>query len=333
VYIQPEYVDAGAIASLNDSGILPPDMILIPPGLLPAPEGLLPLEPRPGLRRPLARSGAWRGEFFAVPVAMGGYMWAWNDRLIDSLPDDWRESDAPLAVPTPERWRRWDAALLSLLAGKPSGPEASAPVPDATAPWDSLDLGLDAPAITTPAPSPAGEPSLPRHLPEGFRFDDEAWRGFINGEVAAMPVTQREIRRLQALSDQGKGPDWRLAPGDGVFSDQLLNLALVDRQGADEQRALSLEFLSCLLSDESQGNLSAASAFSVTEVASGYGPGDPLTALDDLLHSDALCVPRCFDGRWGESAESIVRELIEDSADSPSLWRRLRGLLAENTND
>ena len=77
-YVQPLYVDAGAIASINESGILPPDMLMFPPNLIETPEGLLPLENLPTVRSALRRCGEWRGSTYATPVAMGGYLWAWN---------------------------------------------------------------------------------------------------------------------------------------------------------------------------------------------------------------------------------------------------------------
>lgn len=118
VYVQPQYVDSDALADFYDSGIQPPDMLLFPPGLLRSPEGLVPVGPPAAVRPELTRFGLWEGTACATPVAMGGYMWAWNPALIDDIPADWRECDGELAVPEPEIWRRWDAALLALCAGR-----------------------------------------------------------------------------------------------------------------------------------------------------------------------------------------------------------------------
>ena len=334
VYVQPLYVDAGAIASLNDSGILPPDMLIFPPDLLSTPKGLAALDAPRRLRPELSRCGEWNGSIYAVPVAMGGYLWALNTRLIDAIPDDWRDSDATLSVPPPHAWRRWDAALLALCAGEVAisdgqdAPQDLDIVPDAL----DLDLGLagDAPE---PTPTPAVPPprTAPRRLPAGFDWDADAWRHFVNGEAAAIPVTQREIRRLQALAGQGKGPDWRLSPGANPFTDQLLCLAVVENEDAGK-RGLCGEFLEGLLSDESQGALSLAGAFSVTDCPSGYAPGDPLGAMEAVLRDARLRVPGCFDGEWALAAEAIVREFIADAAESPALWRRFAASLAPNPN-
>lgn len=333
VYIQPQFVDAGALASFNDSGILPPDMLLFPPGLLSEPFGLLPLDVPTDLRPALANCGVQNGAVYAVPVAMGGYLWAWNAALIDGLPDSWQGADATLSVPIPERWRHWDGALLALCSGRYSEKSNEEALPETSLP--GLDLGLG--ETETPAPTAApisnDDAALPRRLPEGFQFDGDAWKRFINGEAAATLVTQREVRRLQALSDQGKGPDWRLAPGDSAFTDQLLCLALVDRPDASAQQALCSEFLSHLLSDESQGSLHLVSAFSVTDAASGYGPSDPLATMEAALRNGGLTVPRCLNAEWSAAAEEIVRKFVADEGEAPALWRHFREVLEKNPND
>ena len=330
VYIQPRAVDAGAIASINESGILPPDMILFPPGLLEAPTGLLPIPLPAGLRPSVSKCGNLSGRTCAIPVAMGGYLWVWNAALTDGIPGDWRNSALTLAVPAPEAWRHWDAALLALCAGRPAAPSEGeiTSVPEL---MNDLDLGLSGMVTPMPTDAPPSDdrPLQPVRLPESFQYSESAWHSFTNGEAAATIVTQREIRRLQALAEQGKGPDWRLAPGDAAFTDQLLALALVDRPDAAEQQALCREFLSFLLTDDCQRALYLAGAFSVTGVDSGYGAGDPLATLDTALHDNALRVPNCFDTRWPGAAENNLRELVSEGSDSTVLWQKFTELLSE----
>ena len=330
VYIQPQSVDIGAISEFRDSGILPPDMLLFPPGALDGPAGLCPLSTPDALRPELARCGAWGNSCFAVPVAMGGYAWAWNAALVDGVPASWRDCDATLAVPEPEAWRRWDAALLALCAGRradgpaPQAPEAALP---------DVDLGLAAAMTPEPASTPAPQSGgVCCRLPADFAFDADAWRRFANGEAAAMPVTQREVRRLQALSDQGRGPDWRLSVGGAAFTDQLLCLALVEKADADEPRALCRAFMDWLIGDECQGALCEAGAFTVTGAAGRWEAGDPLARMDAALQQQGLVAPGCFDGEWPEFAKNIVRKFIDDDGESDALWRALAGRLSENPN-
>ena len=321
VYVQPQAVDAGAIASLGESGISPPDMLLFPPGLLDGADGLLPLVGAPELRPELARSGTVDGVLRAAPVAMGGYMWAWNTALIEAIPGSWRKIDAMPAVPMDDAWHCWSAALLALCAGQRSeaGPETGSGGAD-------IDLGLAGEAAT-PAPTSAPNPKSAAlcELPEGFAPDPDAWRRFINGEAAAVAVTQREICRLQALSDQGRGPDGRLDAGGAALSDQLLFLAVVDKP--DAQRTLCQAFVGHLLSDACQGELHRAGAFSVTGAESGYPAGDPLAQMDAALRSEGLCAPGAFGSGWREAAAIAARRYIDGKGEAPRLWQDLAGRL------
>lgn len=330
VYVQPQLVDAGAITSMNDSGIPLPDMLLFPPNLLASPKGLLPMTTPEELRPSLCHSGQWDGTAYAIPVVMGGYLWALNTDLIDTLPDSWHDTDAVLSVPPPEPGRRWDAALLGLCAGRfaPSDPGSTTKTAPSYA--GEVELGLAGGETPVPTASPAPNLSTPscRRLPTDFRYDEDAWRHFANGESAAMPVTQREIRRLQALSDQGKGPQWQLRPGDYGFTDQLLAMAIVDRAENADRHALCDDFIAWLLSDTCQSTLYRACAFAVTDVSSGYNASDPLSILDNLLRDSRLSVPRIFDRQWVSDAEEIVRKFTANIEEAPTLWLELRELLA-----
>lgn len=330
VYVQPQFVDAGAITSMNDSGILLPDMLLFPPNLLASPKGLLPLAIPENLRPALCHSGQWKGSTYAIPVAIGGYLWALNTELISALPDSWHDTDAVLSVPSPEPWRRWDAALLALCAARyaPSDP-ASATMSTAS-PLGEVELGLAGGETPVPTASPETnrKATLCRRLPADFHYDEDAWRHFVNGESAAMPVTQREIRRLQALSDQGKEPRWQLSPGDNGFTDQLLAMAIVNREDHADRQTLCADFIVWLLTDTCQSSLYRASAFAVTDVLSGYDSSDPLAMLDQSLRDSSLSVPPIFSIQWVADAEAIVRKFTDNIEEAPTLWLELRELLS-----
>lgn len=327
VYVQPQYVEPDALADFRDDGIQPPDMLLFPPGLLRSPEGLVPLESHTALRAGLMQLGQWAGTVYATPVTMGGYMWAWNTGLIDDIPSDWRECDEALAAPEPEAWRRWDAALLALCVSRRSAREDD-DVKEGENALSGVDLGLELPDTPAPAAMPTPDNAvISCHLPSDFEFVQDAWRRFVNGEAAATPVTQREIQRLQQLSGQGKGPDWRLRPADAPFTDQLLFFSVVSKGDGDERPALCRGFLDCLLSPESQGDLCRVGAFGVTDALSSYLAGDPLAALDAALRADGLTAPNCFDDSWTNDAEKIVREFIDGSGESTALWSQLKDAL------
>ena len=331
VYVQPQYVDEGAIAALNESGIRPPDLLLFPPGLLDAPAGLAPLAEPAALRSALSGCGDWNGATYAVPVAMGGYLMAWNADLIDRLPDSWEDVD--LSAPEPAAWRHWGAALLALCAEHAPNPDWDDDPAQPESPGLELGLALPEPASPDVSPDPDISDAAPCRLPEGFRYDDAAWQRFVNGELAAMPVSQRELCRLKRLSDQGKGPDWRVCAPGGVYSDQLLCLAMTDGPDSKARRELGAALLDCLLEDACQCELHRAGLFSVTKAGSGYGAGDPMATLDAALHCDGLTVPGCFGEDRLRATDEIVRKFLSNADDPTVLWRELRRALSENPNN
>lgn len=323
VYVQPEYVDASALRDLGADGILPPDMILFPPGALNGPALLLPLEAPAALREQLRHAGDMGEVCYAVPVMLGGYLWAYNPDKLDGIPGSWREANVTPSCPSDAPYHQWGAALLSLCS-EPAAPE-SADAPQG----DGLDLGLppDA-AVPTPSPAPPSE-APPCLLPESFRFNDSAWRDFANGDAAAMVVTQREVVRLKALDDRGGAPAWRLSAVGHRFTDQALYIAVVDRDGSDDRTALCRVFVNHLLSEPCQSDLCRVGAFAVTDAPSGYAPGDPLSIMDSALRAADLAAAPALAPDWPDRVRPIVREFIEGEGDAAALWPRLRACLRE----
>lgn len=302
VYVQPEYVDGATMRALGRDG-LAPDMAIFPPGGLESAAGLAELEE----------------DLHAAPVMLGGYMWAYNSALLDSIPKSWRDAEVSPAILPDEEWRHWSVALLALCSGKYREEAAT----EGSRISDELELGLEGDAI---GPEPTAVPEdgpLRCLLPAGFEADEGAWRDFINGDAAAMPVTQREVRRLQALSDQGKGVDWRLAASGSGFTDQALYIGVV-RQAEGEKVELCRAFARSLLSEESQGELHRIGAFSATGASAGYMGNDPLAAMEAALHQKAPCVPGAFDTDWQEAVAPIVRKFLGGDPDPAALWGRVR---------
>lgn len=257
VYIQPKYVSADALMQMQTSGVRPPDMILFPPGLLTDGSGLAAISPE-GVREPLQSCGAG----VAVPVALGGYAWAYNRELL-SADANWR--DILPAAPTDEPFRRWSSALDALSSRSSAGEDTREHYED-----PGIDLGLPVLATTS-----------------------DVTTQFNNGELPAVLVTQMEIARLQRLSDQGKGPDWVVAEG-ATFTDQLLMLGVT--ASGDERESLSMEFAAHLLTEECQQMLSDYGAFDVIDAPTGYASASPYQPIDAALHSEALSVPPAFSG-------------------------------------
>lgn len=183
---------------------------------------------------------------------------------------------AEALVPTAEPFRLWAVADASMDAPTPSD---DAPVPAAP----ELDLGL--PASATPR---------------------AAWRRFAGGEAGALVATQREVVRLSALRDQGKGPEWRVA-AVSPFTDQLLFIA-VPRGDTPERQAFAAGFATALLGEGCQWELHRSGLFPTTSHDGGYGAADPLGELAARLRQQTLAAPRAFGTTWIEAAERLVRE-------------------------
>ena len=317
VYVQPEYVDEGALRDLGQDGMPLPDMVIFPPGLVNPGAPLLPLTPSERLRPELRAAGNAGEDCLAAPVLMGGCLWAFNAGKLEGIPRSWREAELSPAVPEDVPYCQWSAALLGLCAAHyAEAPET--PIPG------GLDLGLPAgePGET---PMPEG-PGLPCRLPEGFQYNKAAFRDFVNEEVAAALVSQREIVRLKTLDN---APDWRLSGGPVRFTDQLLYLAVVDRDGEGERAALCRGFLTHLLGDACQSELHRVGAFPVTDAPAGYAPGDPMLILDSALRSGELTPAPAFDDGWRADAKALARQFIESDADPAGLWARLAARLRQ----
>lgn len=201
VYIEFTPVSREMLCALGESGLRLPELILFSPGMLTDP-GLLEEIPFPGRLR-----GELRLDSRAIPVAMGGTIWAVN-----------RESAGP-TVCTPEN----APGLAGLLSG---GDAAETPAPE----LPGLDLGL---------PAFAAE--------DGIEFCEDALDRFTGGEASRIAVNAWELSRLMQLRKSGRGPEWTAEPaGEFACAVQLLYAGVTrgdaaPREPAREFVALLLE--------------------------------------------------------------------------------------------
>lgn len=328
VYAHIQSVDAAALNTLFESGVVPPDIILFPPGCLQSPEHLVPLENNPDLRYDLLSSGQWNGMAYAQPVLMGGYLWAYNSALLEGIPDSLENIDLPVVIPLNEDQHYWQAALMCLCSSA-YYPEASSN--DSAETSSGIDIGLET-IHSTPPPSPTDPPAdtdpLYCQLPDTLSFSDTAYSDFVAGSIAAMPVTQREIHRLTQCTQQGKAIDWQLAiAGDIAFSDQILYAALIDHaDGNMEKQSLCQSFIQYLLCEKCQGELHRIEAFSVTQFPSGYPGYDPLTYLEYMMFNKKWLIVPAFSNEYMNSLDLIVRDFIVSSGMSSDILYRLKML-------
>lgn len=287
VYVQVQTVPD--LGGLDAEGVRPPEIVMFTPGQSIRYDLLAEL-PRMPVRFPLQMTN------IAVPLALGGYAWAINTDLIDAIPADCASLE--IALPTDTEDASYSAALLALSTGV--APESS------ERPLPGVDLGLTPERAATEAPTVE---AVPCRLPSDLTASPDAFARFQNGEAAAAVVGPAEIARLESLSAQGRGPDWRLeVTGTRAFTDQILLGAAV--ASGDERESLAVEFLQSLLQDDCQKLLGKYNRFSVTDAPTDLPAADPLTAVDASLRSDALLVPPAFFGEWrGETASALQNVL------------------------
>ena len=291
VYVQISSVDGEALRGFAAQAGSPPDMLVVPPGLLEGTDNLLALPDVAPLRAGLAACGLVGEARFALPVAIGAYGMAYDRAALDGLPADWsalpdrpRDGMLWLGWPKDSAYCRWSRAMGDLLAPAPPTPEGDETRPPPAG--EGLDLGLPASAMAT----------LPRLLPDSFQAKDSVFAPFARGEIAAMPVTPREIARLRALSDTGRAPDWAVAARASAFTDQVALLAVTDcaRPGEAARQALCVAFARLLLADESQSKLTRSGAFPAIDLPSLYAGVEGMAQLEAGLAGQTLETPPAF---------------------------------------
>lgn len=316
VYVQMTDVSAETMRAFADGSVNPPDMILYAPGMLEAPYSLMEIGEEIRVREPLEGLGLWQGSRYAVPVALGGYALVMNNGLLPDIPADFRTYTLPesgksgkthlLNTPRDGEYTAWSAAVISMFAGQYASGGGPAPA------GEGMDIGLSIPDTQTRQPEEKEiwkENGMPRELPEDFLENESVYAQFTAGKIAAMPVTQREIRRLQLLSETGKAPDWRAETMGLPFTDQaaLFSVVAWPRNDMKERQALAIEFMNLLLSEEMQKKLTVSRAFSVLDAAGLY-PGNPgMHAIEEALRADDLLLPPAFSDEWRAYAISLMR--------------------------
>lgn len=323
VYLQIESVSEQVLRAF-DQAELAPDAIFFAPGMLANGQGLAPLEEPAGLRPELAGTGQWADSLRAVPVAMGGYAWAINKALVDQVPLDWSRLTPPepvkkqprylMQAPADQPYHCWSAALVALCAPR----RVTAQGQLAEIAGTGLDLGLPQDVQATPTPVPETilvTCLLPTDLPDNFLAGEDAYTGFTKGLYGAIPATQREIRRLQLLSETGRAPDWAIEAGGAAFTDQLLFMGVpqVHREDAAARQALAREFLAFLLNDDSQKALTSIRALRVTQGEALYANDQGMAELERSTLG-VLQAVTAFDTSFKAQGQAQAQRLMKERA-------------------
>jgi ABC-type glycerol-3-phosphate transport system substrate-binding protein len=327
VYIQIQPVESSAMAGICENGIIPPDIILFPPGVFESPDCLIPLEDNLSIRSNLSAAGNYNGITYALPILMSGYAWAYNTDLLDSIPNTWEKRGALAACLPDNNFNYWSAAVAGLCSETCFHDDED--IHSAPSSFD-LDLGLDI-SEETPVPIqtpvPSSDELLYCRLPSSFSIYAEAWADFLAGKVAAIPVAARQIRYLKNLSNQGKGPEWKIiATGDIAFTDQILFAGIVDKSSDCNKTSLCRSFIQYLLSEEIQRTLSSAGVFSVTDTLSCLPGHDPEAVIENALYTKKLCTVPVFMNSSDGTLNSIVRDFFQSRGFNHDLYRRFLDL-------
>jgi len=323
VYVQIQSVDSTAIEYICENGLIPPDIILFPPGLLSAPHHLVPLAEKNNLLYSLDKAGSYNGMIYAHPIAMGGYVWAYNSELINSIPSSWKNTDTSIAISSDSAYHYWSSALTFLCSGKYLVNDIF--VQNTSAPNMDLDLSLIEPTpkpIQTPVPSE--EDYMYCSLPEKFSFSKTTYQDFISGDISATVFTQQEIKRLMALSEQGKGPEWKISiSGDISFTDQILYASVVNKPESPEKTDLCISLIDHFLSEDCQNIINTAGLFSVTDTTSGYDSYHPLQKMESMIKSIPVYTSHAFQNFRETSLRNIVRIFLENGSFSKALYHEI----------
>lgn len=286
IYIEFTPVSRETLNALQENDSILPEIIFFSPSQLNDRNLLMNIDTPSELRADLAACGCG----YAIPVAMGGYIWTYNRMLCDAS-SMLADASSHMIFSDDEAGYARNAAMIGLLSDFAETSDKTAP--EISIPNSSLDLGLPASVST-----------------HDFHYDD-AMNLFMNGELPFLPVSQHEIARLIKLRDSGRGPDWLLyASGNIACTDQLLFAGLIRQTGRDDQTSAAQLFLSHLFSEEAQSALSDAGIFSVTgqTIYSGFSEYAP---LDELLNNRTLCVPKAFPEYSMGNSAAIVHDFFE----------------------
>lgn len=307
VYVRLTAVPAEQLATAATS-VQPPDMILFLPGEVAA-AGLLPMGAADSLLPAFRRTGDCGGATLARPIAAGGYILAANGALPESMSE---LPDGSVGLPD-----GWETALIALCerysVQRTSERSIAAP-----------DIGLSVASTPEPTPQPAEGTALrAENLQTGSLTT--LYSALLNGEIRALPLSQRQVVRIRSGQADGKYGDIQFASAAG-YTDLVLSAAIVDTGRADlpARAALCADFIESLLTDESQARLTACSLFPTTltgalyEAVPGMAQIESALRRSDCVVRGAFEAPVTMDFSALLSGEASARELMRSLRNSRS---------------
>ncbi|MBQ3080194.1 MAG: hypothetical protein IJC48_09405 [Clostridia bacterium] len=311
VYVQISYVSPQTLAAFNYAPENPPDILLFSSGMLNDKSDLIPIEAPetilPGLQTNL--------DGLCVPVAMGGWAWAVNAQLTGTI------SGAKIAFPNDEQYAHPSVALTAMLTGNCE----DTPSESGSSSRYGMDFGLPSP--TLPPNETKTQNRKRREIIPGSESiqSDDAYRLFTLSEADALLVSQREISRLESLSQSGRAPDYRIITTGEAYTDQVTYASAcgLSKNHAEEKQALSKEFILFLLSDDMQSRLSSAKALRVTKGGALYSSSSAFFELERFYTENRICTPGAFPQSTPAIPKEEIDSLLEGSGSAQDFFYRL----------
>ena len=274
-------------------GTVLPDVALYMPGVFDAPQDVfVPLVPDEQVRTAFLAAGRWQDAVYGLPVLAGAYGLMINDALYDG-----------------------DFSLDSLeKAAKPAQGKKQPAVSALECPVDD--------SLCFPAALIAQGGGLIGGFPQGLRHEaaqgvlsgeflslsrETAFTRFRQGRTASLLCTQREVRRMSALQEAGKGFDFSVLTPQQAFCDQILFCSVV-RGGQEE---LATKFAAQLLEEAVQRELAGFGFFSVIEGVTIYNEGEMprLYAMEQGLLAPSLICMNAYAGEKAALEEQAIAAL------------------------
>ncbi len=311
VYIQITYVSEETLRAFNHAAENPPDMLIFSPGMLSGPDDLLALSTSEALRRELID----KGDGYAIPIACGHYAWAINTSLSDTL------SESTMAIPVDQQRTGYSAALAALLTGN----IASDTGQRTTENRYGTDLGLP---VDEAAPEPENTVDTAREeiIPGADSIQTpDAYRMFTGKQAHATIVTQRELMRLQTLSDAGRAPDYAIMHTGELFTDQIAYISIVNLPKSDlsERQKISRAYIDFLLTDAIQSRLTSVKAFPTANIPPIYTSTPGFREMEDAAANLKMNAVEAFPKKLFRLTEDQVQSLLSGNGGASNYFSDL----------
>jgi len=260
-----------------------PDLLIFSPGMIEEPEGFLyPLAGATNFYEEALRAGRWRGEQYAIPVSLGGYIVLVNEAL-------WPEGTAlssPSGLKNQPRYALHCAQNGGLAA------------------MGGWGEGIDA----------VRKFKLPQQF--GQTTSDQAYSAFVSGSVAALICPVDTARKFAAREAAGKGFKFRVETQLSGFTDLILMAGRVRSTPDTARDSLADQLLWALTEPEAQKTITNYGMLPASTSVSHVGAETPTLQALYNRYQQELLIPNVFEWRkvrsvfWERARYAITQDVM-----------------------